>query len=926
MRAVLGGSLNRRLPAALALAAALIATLMPTGSAAATTLPAVASISPAAGPVHGGTAVTIQGTGFSGVTSVLIGGAAARDVHVTSPQVLTAVVPAHAVGSVSVAVRTAAGTSAPSAARYHYVGLPSISAMSARSGPVTGAQDVTITGRGLSWTRAVYFGSVPGTVVAQVSDTTLRVRTPARWAGAVRVKVVTAGGTTDASPAGVFVFRNPAPHSASELAPSGGSAVADGSDITAVSGGQAAPGPTGSGQAPWVVTLAATAAVPAVGQGFVLRPGSPVFPSGLAGTVQSVDTAQGPAVLTVAPSAQSLASVLTTAQAEFTGPLGDPATTGTGRLTPYTTVITGADTAHVTPYATAPTGTEASPAPVAAPSGARPVARSAPALTSTVDFGSISASALDCGNSDGVSVRVTGSVGLRLEHVQAHVEVRAGSLFSAPFVNVWISYQPTVSLSVSAAGEVECSLPAAWQNTHKKLFVLGSTGATIAIAPDASFTVSAGGTVAFQQHSYRMLGFISNPDGTLRRLDGKSSDPARATVSAKLEVKAYGGVQIQVGLLDVIGVGLSIGGGVKGSAEADWPPQVCLSLTPYLQGTLYAYLNAWVKEWKLQAFRVELDLGGIRTCTGRGWHVTWQSGTHTVIALACPALGRCVAVGRTGSRGYAMRSGDGGETWSAGALAARTILYAVACADTAHCVAGGSGGTVSVSSDGGARWAEVALPYVYSPLASVVSVTCVPGGTCHALAHMTRYSGTLVYRSTDYGRTWTYRNLVSGSLWSMACVSGTACVALGPGPSIGQAPPITARTTLDGWASSAPGALPGGLRDVAAVACASRSLCYASALGLSGKILTSTDFGKSWRITDDGGLRPWALSCPSTRSCVAGGDQAVSATTNGGQTWKQTTISHFPAGDGRTVFGLACAAEGHCVAEESGPTSVIVVS
>jgi len=241
------------------------------------------------------------------------------------------------------------------------------------------------------------------------------------------------GGATARSAADRFTFQNPAPRLTGQLTPAAGDVAATGADVTAVTGGQVVTGSSGVSRAPWVVTLAAAAAVPAVGQHFLL------------------------------------------------------------------------------------------------------------------------------------------------ENVEAHVEVDVGSLWSKPFVDVWVSYQPTLAFSLTAEATAECTLPAAWQNTHQKLFMLGDTGATIAIAPEAAFTVSARGTVSFQQHSYRILGFVSNPDGSIRRLSGQSSDPAQVKVSAELKVEAHGGVQVQVGELNIIGVGISLDGGVTGTASSDWPPQVYLS-------------------------------------------------------------------------------------------------------------------------------------------------------------------------------------------------------------------------------------------------------------------------------------------------------------------------------------------------------------
>ncbi|MDX3452014.1 YCF48-related protein [Streptomyces sp. ME02-8801-2C] len=498
-------------------------------------------------------------------------------------------------------------------------------------------------------------------------------------------------------------------------------------------------------------------------------------------------------------------------------------------------------------------------------------------------------------------------------------------------MSVWLSYEPTLSLSLSASAEATCSLPAVWQNTHRKLFLLGNTGATIAIAPDASFGVSAKGTVGFQQHSYRMLGFQSNPDGSLRRLDGKSSDPAKVTVSAELEAKAYAGVQVQVGLLDVIGVGMSIGGGLKGNASADWPPRLCLSVTPYLQGTLYAYLNAWVKEWKLQAFTVELDLGGIRTCTGQGWHVTWQSTTYGISGLDCPTESRCVAVGGDSSHGYVLRTGDGGNTWTGRTITAQERFFSVSCTDGTHCVAGGWGSKVSVTADGGATWSQVALPLPYSSLGSVYWVTCVPTGTCFALATMTRYSGTLVYASHNHGRTWSYLTLNRGSLAAMACVTASACVAVGPNVEIGRQPPPVAVSTTDGWASTTTGSLPNTWHGITGVSCASRSLCYAAGIGPQGKAARSTDFGRTWRTVDGGGLTQiaWDTDCvASSTYCVLGGDaQTVTATRDSGAHWSRTTVSGFPSSDDMNLFNVSCASRGHCVATEHGgygKTAIVV--
>ena len=88
--------------------------------------PAVTSVSPAAGSVSGGTGVTIGGCGFTAATAVKFGATAATSFAVVSDTQVTAVSPAHAAGTVDVAVTTLAGTSAVSAADNFQFQPPSV--------------------------------------------------------------------------------------------------------------------------------------------------------------------------------------------------------------------------------------------------------------------------------------------------------------------------------------------------------------------------------------------------------------------------------------------------------------------------------------------------------------------------------------------------------------------------------------------------------------------------------------------------------------------------------------------------------------------------------------------------------------------------------------------------------------------------------
>ena len=101
-------------------------------------IPTVTSISPTGGPVAGGTTVTITGTGFTGVTAVKFGTAAATSYTVVSATSITAVSPVGTAGTVDITVTTPGGTSATSAAdKFTYYAIPTVTGISPAAGPVS---------------------------------------------------------------------------------------------------------------------------------------------------------------------------------------------------------------------------------------------------------------------------------------------------------------------------------------------------------------------------------------------------------------------------------------------------------------------------------------------------------------------------------------------------------------------------------------------------------------------------------------------------------------------------------------------------------------------------------------------------------------------------------------------------------------------
>jgi hypothetical protein len=170
--------------------------------------PTVTGISPANGPIAGGTAVTIAGTNFTGATSITIGGIAPTAVTVVSATSITATTPAHAAGAVSVVVTTPAGTGTGTNLFTYTASvsvLPTVTAVSPNTGPPAGGTSVTITGTNFTSATAVMFGGAKAAFFTIVSTTSISARSPA-GRGTVHVTVITAAGTSAAGAGDQFNY------------------------------------------------------------------------------------------------------------------------------------------------------------------------------------------------------------------------------------------------------------------------------------------------------------------------------------------------------------------------------------------------------------------------------------------------------------------------------------------------------------------------------------------------------------------------------------------------------------------------------------------------------------------------------------------------------------------------------------------------
>ncbi|WP_193317196.1 putative Ig domain-containing protein [Janthinobacterium sp. FT14W] len=167
--------------------------------------PAISSISPTAGPLGGGTTVTINGSNLTGATAVTFGGVAATSYTVNGASQITATSPA-GTGTVDVLVTTAGGTSVIAAAdKFTYAAVPVVSGISPTAGPLGGGTTVTINGSNLTGATAVTFGGVAATSYTVNGASQITATAPA-GTGTVDVRVTTAGGTSVIAGADKFTY------------------------------------------------------------------------------------------------------------------------------------------------------------------------------------------------------------------------------------------------------------------------------------------------------------------------------------------------------------------------------------------------------------------------------------------------------------------------------------------------------------------------------------------------------------------------------------------------------------------------------------------------------------------------------------------------------------------------------------------------
>ena len=182
--------------------------------------PAVTAITPGWGSTAGGGTVTVTGMSFQSGATVSFGGTSSASVTFGSSTSLTAVVPAHAAGSVAVTVTnpdTQTG-SLPNGYSYVTPGPATLSSIAPVSGSATGSDSVTISGTNFLPGAAVTLGGSSTTGVVVASPTTITALTPAHAAGVVDL-VVTNPSNAPATLPAAFTYVVVAPSRFYPLAP-----------------------------------------------------------------------------------------------------------------------------------------------------------------------------------------------------------------------------------------------------------------------------------------------------------------------------------------------------------------------------------------------------------------------------------------------------------------------------------------------------------------------------------------------------------------------------------------------------------------------------------------------------------------------------------------------------------------------------------
>jgi hypothetical protein len=156
--------------------------------------PTVSNVTPSAGPISGGSSVTVTGTNFISGATITFGGVSCTLPIFVNATTLTCTTPVHSSGIVSVAVTNPDSQTGTLSNGFIYLPAPTVSSVAANSGALGGGTAVTITGTNFIAGATVDFSGSACTGISIVNSTTITCTTAAHAAGAVTVRVTNSDG------------------------------------------------------------------------------------------------------------------------------------------------------------------------------------------------------------------------------------------------------------------------------------------------------------------------------------------------------------------------------------------------------------------------------------------------------------------------------------------------------------------------------------------------------------------------------------------------------------------------------------------------------------------------------------------------------------------------------------------------------------
>jgi hypothetical protein len=337
---------------------------------------------------------------------------------------------------------------------------------------------------------------------------------------------------------------------------------------------------------------------------------------------------------------------------------------------------------------------------------------------------------------------------------------------------------------------------------------------------------------------------------------------------------------------------------------------------------------------------------------GTAWHAQpapnpARASTNYLSGVSCPSPSDCTAAGQGNGEGTPFALG---ERWRDGRWrlqavpspvgAAENQLNGIACPATGRCLAVGTAGpTRGVSSAealrwNGTRWSTQPIPTV--PGASLNALSCASPSACMAVGGSD--SGVLAERWN--GTSWriqpipTPAGAVSSGLGGISCLSPSFCMASGA-YSTSSSPDGPFKSLAERWNGKkwaiVPSPNPAGAVQtfLGAVSCTSPSACTTtgeqhSATGIVHTVAERWN-GTTWRIqaTPNPPKTPSAslggVACTGPSACLAVGtsfDASGNPTGTFAERWNGTRwrIQPTPASPGGQLTGVACPAPAACTA------------